>query len=43
MSTLVTAFMTNVNQIDFRSHEKYIELGKKLLSQPIPTVCFIEK
>lgn len=42
MSTFVTAFMTNVNQIDFRSHEKYIELGKKLLSQPIPTVCFIE-
>lgn len=43
MSTLVTAFMTNVNQIDFRSNEKYIELGKKLLCEPIPTVCFIEK
>jgi hypothetical protein len=43
MATLVTAFMTNVNQIKFRSYEKYIELGKKLLKQPIPTVCFLER
>jgi hypothetical protein len=43
MATLVTAFMTNINDIDFRSYEKYIELGKKLLCQPIPTVCFLEK
>lgn len=43
MATIVTAFMTNINRIDFRSAEKYIELGKKLLSQSIPTVCFLEK
>jgi len=43
MATLVTAFMTNVNNIGFRSYEKYIELGKILLNQPIPTVCFLEK
>jgi hypothetical protein len=43
MATIVTAFMTNVNNIDFRSYEKYIELGKKLLNQPIPTVCFLEQ
>lgn len=43
MATIVTAFMTNVNNIEFRSHEKYIELGKKLLMQSIPTICFLEK
>ena len=43
MATIVTAFITQINHIDFRSAEKYIELGKKLLSQPIPTVCFLEK
>jgi len=42
MSTFVTAFMTNINSIDFRSLDKYMELGKKLLSQPIPTICFLE-
>jgi hypothetical protein len=43
MSTIVTAFMTNVNRVKFRSYQKYIELGKKLLMQPIPTVCFLER
>ena len=43
MSTIVTAFITNINNIEFRSYEKYIELGKILLSQPIPTICFLEK
>ena len=43
MATIVTAFVTHINNIEFRSAEKYIELGKKLLSQPIPTVCFLEK
>ena len=43
MATIVTAFMTNINQIQFRSTDKYMELGKKLLSQPIATVCFLEK
>lgn len=43
MATVVTAFITKINNIDFRSYEKYIELGKKLLKQAIPTVCFLEK
>ena len=43
MATIVTAFMTNINNIEFRSYEKYIELGKNLLSQPVPIVCFLEK
>ena len=43
MATIVTAFITKINNIDFRSYEKYIELGKKLLKQAIPTVCFLEK
>ena len=43
MATIVTAFMTNVNNVEFRSCEKYIEFGKKLLSQAIPTVCFLER
>lgn len=43
MATIVTAFVTNINNIEFRSYEKYIELGKKLLSQAIPTVCYLEK
>ena len=43
MATIVTAFITNINNIEFRSYEKYIELGKILLNQPIPTICFLEK
>jgi len=43
MATIVTAFITNINQIEYRSVENYIEWGKKLLSQSIPTVCFLEK
>lgn len=43
MATIVTAFITNINNIEFRSYEKYIELGKKLLNQAIPTICFLEK
>lgn len=43
MATIVTAFIKNVNNIEFRSYEKYIELGKKLLNQAIPTICFLEK
>lgn len=43
MSTIVTAFITNINSIDFRDIETYMDYGKKLLSQSIPTVCFLEK
>lgn len=43
MATVVTAFMTNINTIDFRDIETYMEYGKKLLNQSIPTVCFLEK
>lgn len=43
MATIVTAFITNINNIEFRSYEKYIELGKKMLQQPVPKICYIEK
>lgn len=39
----MTAFMTNINVNKSRSYEKYMVYGKKLLAQPIPTVCFLEK
>lgn len=43
MATIVTAFVTRINDIHFRTTEKYMELGKILLSQPLPTICFLEK
>ena len=43
MSTLVTAFITNVNEIDFRTLDTYMEYGKKIFAQSIPTVCFLEE
>lgn len=43
MSTIVTAFITNINTIDFRDIETYMEYGKKMLSQSIPTICFLEQ
>lgn len=43
MATIVTAFVTNINRVETRPYEKYIELGKKLLHQAIPTVCFMER
>lgn len=42
MTTLVTAFVTDINQITFRSVETYIEYGKKLISL-VPCICFIER
>lgn len=40
-TTIVTAFISNAN--NHRDLDTYIELGTKLLVQPVPTVCFIEK
>jgi len=42
-TTIVTAFITNINQSNSRSITDYIEYGKKLLSLPVPIVCFIEE
>jgi len=42
-TTIVTAFMTKINNIDFRSHDKYIDYGNKLLSLNLPIVMFIEQ
>lgn len=43
MATLVTAFITNVNQIDFRSVDTYIEYGNRILRLPIPKIMFLEQ
>lgn len=40
-TTIVTAFISNAN--NYRGIDEYINLGIKLLLQPVPTVCFIEK
>jgi hypothetical protein len=41
MTTLVSAFLTNVNS--FRSIDKYIEYGKKLINSTQPKIIFIEE
>jgi|LauGreDrversion2_3_1035106.scaffolds.fasta_scaffold44432_1 hypothetical protein len=43
MTTIVTAFITDINNIDFRSYDTYIEYGKKLLEIDVPSVCFLER
>lgn len=43
MATIVTAFMTNINVNKSRSYDKYLIYGKKILTQPIPIVCFLEQ
>lgn len=40
-TTIVTAIVSDANS--HRGIETYVVLGTKLLLQPIPTVCFIEK
>ena len=40
-TTIVTAFITKVNNIDFRSYDTYLQYGNKLLSLDIPTIIFI--
>lgn len=42
-TTIVTAFMTKINNIDFRSYNTYIDYGNKLLSLECPVVIFIEQ
>jgi hypothetical protein len=42
-TTIVTAFITKVNNIDFRSYDTYLQYGNKLLSLNIPTIIFIEQ
>jgi hypothetical protein len=41
-ATIVTAFISEINGKNNRSIDDYIEYGKKLLSIPVPVVCFIE-
>ena len=41
-NTIVTAFMTQINNIDFRSAEQYMEYGNKILMLPIPKILFLE-
>ena len=43
MTTIVTAFVTNINHIGFRNYETYIDYGKKMLRVNAPCVCFLEK
>lgn len=43
MTTIVTAFITNINNIDFRNYETYIDFGKKILREDVPCVCFLEE
>lgn len=40
-STIVSGFISNSNE--YRSVEKYIEYGKKLINIPINKIIFIEK
>lgn len=42
-TTIVTAFITRINNIDFRSYETYIEYGNKLLRLNIPIIMFVEQ
>jgi hypothetical protein len=41
MTTIVTAFLTNIN--NNRPIDVYLSHGKKILRQDVPCVCFIEK
>ena len=43
MTTIVTAFLTKINNIEFRTYETYIEYGKKILQTGVKCVCFLEK
>ncbi len=42
-TTIVTAFVTNINSILYRSIENYIELGRELLNTNTPKIVFMEK
>jgi len=42
-TTLVSAFMTKINNIDFRSYNTYMDYGNKLLNLGFPMVMFIEQ
>ncbi len=41
-TTIVTAFVSNVNQREGRDINKYLEQGKHLLNIPIPKIIFLE-
>lgn len=41
MTTIVSAFLTNINE--YRSIEKYVDYGKKLIALPVNKVIFIER
>ena len=42
-TTIVTAFMTKINNIDFRSYHTYIDYGNKLLNLGFPVIMFLEQ
>jgi hypothetical protein len=41
-TTLVTAFMANINKRDDRSYRKYVDLASNLLTVNIPKVVFVD-
>jgi hypothetical protein len=41
-TTIVTAFMANINKREDRSYKKYVDLASKLLSVNIPKVVFVD-
>jgi hypothetical protein len=43
MTTIVTAFLTNINKNINRTFEKYIEYGTKLINIPQQKIIYIEK
>lgn len=41
--TIVSGFLSNINNIEYRNLEKYVEYGKKLINIKLPKVIFIDK
>ena len=42
MTTIVTAFITNINENIHRDYDTYLTYGKKMLQMDVPCVCFVE-
>jgi hypothetical protein len=42
-TTIVSGFLSDINKIEYRSLEKYVEYGKKLIQIKLPKVIFIDK
>jgi len=43
MTTIVSCFITNVNNIKYRNTDKYLELGKLLIECDVPKVIFMNQ